>query len=353
MKGMTSMRTVLICFSSVLTAMIASACGEGAQTADQLNRERRTPGAGMSPAMSLQPQPGPQVQGGPQPQASAGDPPQEGAPTNSEVPNVSQLAPPAAGEPGGAGSPMAGPGGGMMAEGSMEPVAADPSAPRSGRFKMLVYSRTTGFRHDSIPQGKTMLQQIASEQDFEITETETNELITLEGLSQFEIVFFMNSTGDIFNDTEQTAFQEWMETRNGAMAGVHSATDTEQGWAFYKEVTGQYYDGHVNANTPGAIQMEADMLQFPALIGVPNPWQRNEEWYRFNSFQEWSSKEGFKILGRKQADNQPIMWIREFDGWRSFYTAIGHDAAVFRDPVVKQHLTGGIMWAVRRDQLLP
>jgi type 1 glutamine amidotransferase len=236
-------------------------------------------------------------------------------------------------------------------DGTEQPEAG-PYAPRTGPFRMLVYSRTTGFRHDSIPQGKVMLQQIASEQGFEITEAEENSLITDEGLAQFEIVFFMNSTGDIFNQAEEAAFQRWMETKNGAMAGVHSATDTEQGWAFYKELTGQYYDGHTNANTPGAIQFEVDALEFPALVGIPNPWQRNEEWYRFNSFQEWSGKPGFKVLGRKQADNQPIMWVREFGNWRSFYTAIGHDPAVFTDPAVKQHVTGGIMWAVRRDQLL-
>lgn len=217
---------------------------------------------------------------------------------------------------------------------------------------MLVYSRTTGFRHDSIPQGKLMLQEIAAEQGFEITETEVNDLITPEGLAPFEIVFFMNSTGDIFNQTEELAFQQWIETKNGAYAGVHSATDTEQAWPFYKEMTGQYYDGHVNANTPGAIQFEADALQFPAVVGLPNPWQRNEEWYRFNSFQEWSSNPGFKVLGRKQADNQPIAWVREFGNWRSFYSGIGHDAAAFRDPAVKRHVAGGIMWAVRREQLL-
>jgi type 1 glutamine amidotransferase len=234
----------------------------------------------------------------------------------------------------------------------MPVVPAGPYAPRSGSFRMLVYSRTTGYRHDSIAQGKLMLQEIAAEQGFEITETEVNDLITPEGLAQFEIVFFMNSTGDIFNQAEEAAFQQWMETKNGAFAGVHSATDTEQGWAFYKEVTGQYYDGHVNANTPGAIQFEPTVLQFPAVAGLPNPWQRNEEWYRFNSFQEWTSRPGLVVLGRKAADNQPIAWVREFGNWRSFYTGLGHDQAAFRDAAVKQHVTGGIMWAVRREQLL-
>jgi type 1 glutamine amidotransferase len=102
------------------------------------------------------------------------------------------------------------------------------------------------------------------------------------------------------------------------------------------------------------IQLESSMLDFPALRGIPNPWQRAEEWYRFNSFQSWSTKPGFQILGRKAADSQPIMWIREWGNFRAFYTAIGHAEAVFRDDEnVKKHLTGGILWAVRREHLVP
>lgn len=224
--------------------------------------------------------------------------------------------------------------------------------PRSGSFQMLVYSRTVAFRHDgSIASGKTMLQEIAAEQGFEVTITEDNALITPEGLAQFEVVFFLNPTGDIFNATEEATFEAWVRN-DGAFVGTHSATDTESGWPFYKELTGQYYDGHGAANTPGAILFESDATDHPALSGLPNPWQRNEEWYLFNSFQEWASLPGLMILGRKQADNQPIMWAREYDNYRSFYTAIGHDAVVFEDPDVKKHITGAIMWAVRREHLI-
>jgi hypothetical protein len=138
---------------------------------------------------------------------------------------------------------------------------------------------------------------------------------------------------------------------DGAFAGVHSATDTENGWAFYSEVTGQYYNGHGPQNQPDQIQLEpaAVAANFIALQGVPNPWQRNEEWYRFDNHQVWSAKPGFQILGRKAADGQPIMWTREWGNFRAFYTAIGHDGVVFQDPVVKKHVTNGLMWAVRRE----
>jgi len=251
------------------------------------------------------------------------------------------------------GSGGSGPVAGSSSGGSGGAPIVTPYSPRTGTFKMLVYSKTAAFRHDgAIGTGKAMLQQIAADQGFTVTLTETNDLITPEGLKQFEIVFFMNSTGDIFNATEQKTFEDWMTTQNGAMAGVHAATDTENGWAFYSEVTGQYYDGHGAQNVSDTIQFEAAMSDFPAVKGLPNPWQRNEEWYKFNSFQQWSVKPGFKMLGRKNADGQPITWVREWGNFRSFYTGIGHDAAVFNDPNVKKHLAGGIMWAVRREALL-
>ncbi|MDF3065852.1 MAG: Crp/FNR family transcriptional regulator [Polyangiaceae bacterium] len=237
--------------------------------------------------------------------------------------------------------------------------ATGPYAPRSGTFKMMVYSRQGpgGYRHAAaIGTGKTMLAEIGLAQGFDIVQVETDadntKYITPEGLAQFEIIFFLNSTSDIFNDAQQKTYEDWMTQKNGAFAGVHAATDTENGWAFYSEVTGQYYNGHGNAGTADQIQLESTMLEFPALKGVPNPWQRNEEWYKFNSWQQWSAKPGFKILGKKAADGQPIMWTREYGNFRSFYTAIGHDGVVFQDATVKKHITGGIMWAVRREHLI-
>lgn len=230
-----------------------------------------------------------------------------------------------------------------------------PYADRSGSFKMLVLTRTAGFRHtESIATGKDLLKQIATEQGFELawaeTDAEIDAAITPENLKQFEIIFHLNTTGDVFDNTQQQTYQAWMEN-GGAFAGTHSATDTENGWAFYSEVTGQYYNGHGSVGQ-GQIQFESSAADFPAVKGLPNPWSRTEEWYNFNSYQQWSVKPGFKVLGRKAADQQPITWVREYNTFRAFYTAIGHEAAVFKDAAVKKHITGGIMWAVRRDKLI-
>jgi len=348
------MRTTSIYGASLcaawLAAFLATACGDSGPSATDLNNMMPAT-AGSAPTAGT----ATTTPGGAASTAGTGQVVMAGSGGGTVVPQggsagsgVAEGGTTSTGGTGTAGTATAG----TSSGGSGGSVATGPYAPRTGTFKMLIYSKTAAFRHDSIANGIAMLETIASEQGFTVKKTETNEDITTEGLKQYEIVFFMNSTGDIFNATEQTAFENWMTTQNGAMAGTHSATDTENGWAFYSDVTGQYYDGHGAANTSDTIKFEAAQADFPAVKGIPNPWQRNEEWYKFNKYQEWSAKPGFKILGRKTADTQPITWAREWGNFRSFYSAIGHDKSVFTDPTVKKHITGGIMWAVRREALI-
>ena len=230
----------------------------------------------------------------------------------------------------------------------------DPYAPRSGAFKVLVYSRTgsAAFRHQgAISSGKIMLEEIAATQGFELAFAEDNELITATGLADYELVFFLHTSGDVFGAAEEQAFEEWIK-QGGAFVGMHSAADTEYEWAFYKELTGQYYEGHGAIDVPGTIVWQAGAQDHPAIAGLPDPWPRVDEWMRFSRESEWASKPGFKILGRLEADNLPVIWCREHDNYRAFYTALGHLGTTLEEPEVTQHVTGAIMWAVRREHLL-
>jgi type 1 glutamine amidotransferase len=232
------------------------------------------------------------------------------------------------------------------------PVEMGPYAPRTGSFKMLIYSITKAFKHDSIPQGVQMLKDIGVEQGFETVVAADNSDITLEGLSKYEIVFFMNSTGDIFNPTEQQAYEDWMTTKNGAFGGTHSATDTENGWEFYSEVTGQYYDLHDNCCAAAQLQWQPAALEHVAVKGLPSPWNRSDEWYKFNRAGQWSTKAGFTILSTVTTDGggtRPVSFVREYGNFRSFYTSLGHQGSAFQDADVKKHIARGIMWAVRRE----
>jgi type 1 glutamine amidotransferase len=345
-----------------LAALTSSACGPTGPSAGDLNNDMNG-GTGATSGSTSTPTAGTSVGGNV---------------TSAGTGNTAGTGPAPTGGSGGSG-PMGGSGGsdatggtGPMGGtgGTGEPVTA--YSPRTGSFKMLVLTRTKGYRHaGSIDSGKVMLEQIAQEQGFELTfagsavkpgasdqeidmlsGAEIDAAITAENLAKYEIIFHLNTTGDVFNNAQQQIYEDWMTQHNGAFAGVHSATDTENGWAFYSDVTGQYYNGHGAAGTPDQIKLEANMLSHAALKGIPNPWQRNEEWYKFDQWQAWSAKPGFQILGKKNADSQPIMWVREFGNFRAFYTALGHDSVAFQDANVKKHVTGGIMWAVRREALV-
>lgn len=232
------------------------------------------------------------------------------------------------------------------------PGPTDPYAPRSGTFKMLVYSKTQAFRHASISAGVSLLRTLATEKGFSVVTTETNENFTSSGLAGFEIVVFMNTTGDVLDDAEQTAFQTWMTTKNGAWIGVHAAADTEPSWPWYHELDGQPYTMHSPSGTPNQVAFDPKYATHPAVRGLPNPWTLTEEWYNFSEYLSWQDKPGFQILGRKITDNQPIIWARQTDNYRSFYFGLGHEPATFSNADVKKMFTGAILWAVRREHLL-
>jgi type 1 glutamine amidotransferase len=240
-------------------------------------------------------------------------------------------------------------------EGDAGEGATDPYGPRSGSFKALVFSGTEGgFAHySSIASGRLMFTDLGSQFDFESTFADQF-AFTAESLAPYELVVFLNTAGNPLTADDEAALEEWFTTKDGAFVGTHSATDTESSWIFYKEVTGQYHNLHTVCCSERQIEWEPQALDFPALRGLPSPWIRREEWFLFNDFSIWSQKPGFKILGTVQIDGetQPVSFAREYANFRSFYTVLGHDAATFDDTLVRRHIAGGMLWAVRREHLL-
>lgn len=368
------MKATTLCGPSLVAALLAGfaswACGASGPSADDLN-QNTPPGSGGS---------GTTPQGGSAGSGTAGGGGSGSTSTTGGSGTGGSVTPGggSAGSGSGGTGPMggAGPTGGTGSGGGGGSGDVGPYGDRSGSFKMLVLTRTKAFRHDgSINTGRTMLEAIAAEQGFELTfagsavkagasseeinalsDAEVAAAITAENLAKYEIIFHLNTTGDVYNAQQQVIFEDWMTQKNGAFAGVHAATDTENGWAFYSEVTGEYYDTHTSVTT-GTIEFEPTMATHPAVKGLPNPWTRQEEWYKFDEWQTWSQKPGFHLLSKRTGvteHNVPtaFMWVREWGNFRSFYTALGHDSVVFQDPNVKKHVTGGIMWAVRRGHLI-
>ena len=239
--------------------------------------------------------------------------------------------------------------------------------PANTLSKVLVFSKTAGFRHDSIPQGIAAIQALGAANGFTVTATEDAAQFTEANLAQYDVVVFLSTTGDVLDDAQQTAFEHYIKA-GGGFAGIHAATDTEYTWPWYGQMLGAYFRNHP-AGTPTATVKIEDGDE-PSTTGIPASWTRSDEWYNFQKpdnpvvggnqpgIPDYSPRtSGVHVLATvdestydeaddsAEADDHPIAWCSNFDGGRAWYTALGHTQASFSEPDFLKHLLGGLKTA--------
>jgi cytochrome c len=213
-------------------------------------------------------------------------------------------------------------------------------------FDVLVFSRTTAFRHDSIDEGIAAIQQLGAANNFSVTATEDPTKFTAANLAQYEAVVFLMTTGDVLDAAQQAAFEQYIAAGHG-FVGVHSAADTEYDWPWYGGLVGAYFDSHP-AIQQATIKV-ADRA-FPGTAGLPQRWTRTDELYNFRTnpranVHVLATLDESTYTGGTMGFDHPIAWVHEYGGGRSFYTGLGHTAASYSDPLFRQHLLGGIQYA--------
>jgi len=228
-------------------------------------------------------------------------------------------------------------------------VAAAPPPPAAAqvepRFRALLFTKTADFRHDSIPAGITAVQELVTANDFVVDHTEDSTRFNDASLADYDVVIWLNTTGDVLNETEQGAFERYIQA-GGGYAGVHSAADTEYDWPWYGELMGAYFQSHP-AIQEATVEV-ADRVH-PATQHLPARWVRTDEWYNYRTnprgkvhvlaaLEETTYSPGSGAMG---ADH-PIAWCQDYDGGRSFYTGGGHTAESFSEPAYREHLLAGI-----------
>src|SRR6266403_6391892 len=119
-------------------------------------------------------------------------------------------------------------------------LAAESGDPR---FSVLVFSRTTGFRHDSIPQGIAAIEALGVEHGFAVDSTEDAAGFSDTTLARYKVVVFLNTTGDVLDSAGKAAFERYIRS-GGGFVGIHSASDTEYRWAWYGRLVGAYFASH-------------------------------------------------------------------------------------------------------------
>ena len=224
-------------------------------------------------------------------------------------------------------------------------LCLDPPWPQAPP-KILVFSKTAGFRHDSIPDGVGALRGLGAENNFAVDATEDAAAFTDANLAQYRAVVFLSTTGEVLDVSQQAAFERFIR-RGGGYAGVHSASDTEYDWPWYGGLVGAYFRDHP------AIQRAVVRVEEPAhpsTEALPTAWERTDEWYNFSS----NPRGGAHVLatldeatymGGGMGADHPIAWCRRYDGGRAWYTGGGHTRESYGEPLFRRHLLGGIQFA--------
>lgn len=213
-------------------------------------------------------------------------------------------------------------------------------------FRVLVFHKTTGFRHQSIPAGIEALRELGGGSGFEVLATEDASIFTASELEPFDAIVFMNTTGDVLNDEQQAAMEEFIEAGKG-FVGVHSAADTEYDWPWYESLIGAYFNNHP-APQPAVVRV-LDPGSHPVTAGLESEIERFDEWYNFRS-QPPSSARVLAVMdestydGGNMGDPHPIVWAQEIYGGRSVYIGFGHTSESFQEPVVRTLLDNAIGW---------
>jgi type 1 glutamine amidotransferase len=213
-------------------------------------------------------------------------------------------------------------------------------------FSVLLFSKTAGYRHDSISYGIAAIRALGEQNNFRIDASEDAAIFNDESLAQYRAVVFLSTTGDIFNPGEQAAFEKFVQ-RGGGFVGIHAASDTEYDWPWYGRLLGTYFRRHpvIQSATLKVVDPSHGSTRH-----LPIEWKRTDEWYDFRS----DLDRGITVLiridettykgGRMGADH-PIAWHHAYDGGRAWYTAMGHTAESYKEPLFLEHLLGGITWA--------
>ncbi len=223
------------------------------------------------------------------------------------------------------------------------------------QFKVLLFTRTMGWHHESIKDGVEAFQKLAERHFFDMEWQENADWFTDEKLKTYDVIVFLNTTGDILNEAQQAAMQRFIQSGKG-FVGIHSASDTEYNWEWYTRLVGRMFVSHPAIQTA---RLHPVNRKFMGMSNFQSPHWFTDEWYILTPEKQsgltylLEIDESSYFPGNPTKDypqggmngKHPISWFHEYDGGRSFYTAIGHLPGVYGDPVFLDHLFGGLYWA--------
>lgn len=217
-------------------------------------------------------------------------------------------------------------------------------------FHVLVFSKTAGFRHDSIPTGIAMFQELAQKEGYVVDATEDATKFTKENLAKYDAIVFLSTTMNVLEGDQEAALQEYVEKKGKGWLGIHAAADTEYDWPWYGQLCGAWFKSH-----PAIQQVTVQVLdqKFVASKHLPKEWVRTDELYNYRA----QPVDGCHIIakldestykGGEMNGNHPIIWYHNVGKGRSFYCGLGHTKESYAEENFRKLIMGGLKWVARR-----
>lgn len=223
---------------------------------------------------------------------------------------------------------------------------------RSGNPRILVFSKTASFYHQSIPKGVAAIQKLGAENGFDVDTTTNAAYFNEDSLQNYSAVVFLSTTGALLNTTQRIAFERYIQA-GGGFAGIHGASDAEYDWRWYTRLVGGQFLSHPR---PQEAKLIVKDKTHPATKHLPDEWVRTDEWYDFKKFNDKVNVlitiDEKSYEGGLMGEHHPMAWYHDYDGGRAFYTELGHTDETYEEPLFLQHLLGGIEYAIGDNKKL-
>lgn len=219
---------------------------------------------------------------------------------------------------------------------------------------VLIYTRTLGYRHaDAIDAAAQVLPGRLETEGISSAWTDDPDVFAA-ALPDHRAVFFLYTCGNDILDPAGKADLERFVRGGRGFIGLHSAADTEYLWPFYQALQVAPFESHpvIQAATIDVVDRT-----HPAMAQLPEPsWSATDEWYNFPrdpgelpTVHVLATLDETSYVGGTMGDHHPIIWEHSELGGRALYSALGHVAERWQDPVFVDHVVGGVRWVLGHD----
>ena len=215
--------------------------------------------------------------------------------------------------------------------------------------KVLIYTKTLGWRHKSIETGISTIKDFGKTHNFVVKHTEDSTHFSTAFLPQYDAIIFLSTTGNVLDDDAQKKFEKYIQG-GGSYMGIHAAADTEYDWPWYGKLVGGYFESHPNDPNIRKATVEKTANKHRSTTHFETSFSRDDEWYNYKEINPAITTvlqlDETSYEGGTNGKNHPIAWYHQYDGGKAFYTGGGHTKESYAEAGFRKHLEEAILWCL-------